>query len=111
MRYTQCSSMRRGHPAPGPLRGTGQFLLLKGTHVNKKVSTLAFSKLQGTHSPVYLAEMFLEAQGHQALLHTLSTAQHTKGTFTQTGVLPRARRCTTHTVLPGSHGHRESLCL
>lgn len=60
-------------PPPGPLGGTGQFLLLKGMHLNKKVSTLALSKLQGTHSPVHLAEMFLKAQGHHALLHRLST--------------------------------------
>ena len=80
--HMQCSSMRVGHPPPGPFCGTGQFLRLKGTQSDKKASTPALSKLQGTHSPVYPAEIFLEAQGHQALLHRLSTVQQKKGTFT-----------------------------
>lgn len=46
-------------------------------------------------------------QGHHAQLHRLGTVQPNRGTFADldmTDILPRVRRCTACTVMPGRRG-------
>lgn len=83
----------------------GQFLLLSGMHINKKVNAPTHSK-QGTHSPIYLEELFwgLWATMPSCIGWALCNPRQVHYTDSGCNWHPRLRQCTTCTLLPGRHG-------
>lgn len=76
--------------------------------MNKKVSTSAHSKLQGTHSSVYIVNVS-GGSGPPCTVAQVGYCATQQGCiYTDldvTGVLPRVEQGTTCTVIPVCHGH------